>query len=501
MAAKILTTLMQTVTQALSSDTKIDEVRYWSDSMTVLYWIQNKGKWKTFVRHMVNEILKASRKDQQGHVVGTENPADIGSRGPLAEQLKDNQLWWEGPSCLKENRDKWPSNFMVDESNDVIEERKKTVATVMQKVAKKDFNTAKLRVEEIKEAKREWIIDAHLFLQDNKDFAKYKDQSRRIYTGRFEYSDLEFDAKNPIILPKNHGFTDLVIMDCHVKVHHCRVSATLAELRSRYWITQGRQYVKRLLKKCFTCKKVDGKPFNNTVAQLPDFRVNEAPPFSKVGVDFAAKLLKKFQVDKQLVDYMESRQIHWRFNLPRPLTYLWEERQVLTPSHLMLGRRLTPFSANLSLDSEDNISVDNLTKRFVFLRKKLIHFWNRWKREYLVSLREQHQMNKKPSNAIGKGDMALMQDDKKKRIEWKLGIVEELIAGKDGEVRGVSIRVSNKGKTQNLHRPVQKVYPLEISDRAKPYDCTGSNAEENVEGKEQTIEVSGKTNEVNENGD
>eukprot|EP00794_Sanderia_malayensis_P005770 gene5770-biopygen4684 len=409
MAAKILTTLMQTVTQALSSDTKIDEVRYWSD---VLYWIQNKGEWKTFVRHRANEILKASRKDQWGHAVGTENPADIGSRGPLAEQLKEYQLWWEGPFWLKENRDKWPSIFLVDESNDVIEERKKSVATVMvavetkngiseimditrfsslkklfrvtayvrrfihnlkQKVAKKDFDRTKLRVEEIKEAEREWIVGAQFFLQDNKDFAKYKDQlgivnkdGILICKGRFEYADLEFDARNPIILPKNHEFTDLVIMDCHVKVHHCRVSATIAELRSRYWITQGRQYVKRLLQKCFTCKKLDGKSFNDpAVAQLPDFRVNEAPPFSKVGVDFAG-----------------------------------------APGQGGVGK--------------DGRQCEEMLAQGI--GKKLIHFWNRWKREYLVSLREQHRMNKKPSNAIGKGDMVLMQDDNKKRIEWKLDL-------------------------------------------------------------------------------
>ena len=42
MAARILVTLMNTVRKALSKQTKIDEVRYWSDSMTVLYWLQNK---------------------------------------------------------------------------------------------------------------------------------------------------------------------------------------------------------------------------------------------------------------------------------------------------------------------------------------------------------------------------------------------------------------------------------------------------------------------------
>ena len=44
MAAKILTTLMDTVVNALSPHTKIDEIRYWTDSMTVLYWIQNRGE-------------------------------------------------------------------------------------------------------------------------------------------------------------------------------------------------------------------------------------------------------------------------------------------------------------------------------------------------------------------------------------------------------------------------------------------------------------------------
>ena len=40
-AGKIITTLMDTVIKALGPHTKIDEIHYWTDCMTVLYWIQN----------------------------------------------------------------------------------------------------------------------------------------------------------------------------------------------------------------------------------------------------------------------------------------------------------------------------------------------------------------------------------------------------------------------------------------------------------------------------
>ena len=45
---------------------------------------------------------------------------------------------------------------------------------------------------------------------------------------------------------------------------------------------------------CVTCRKLTGKPYSApTTAVLPDFRVREAPPFSRVGVDFAGPLYVK----------------------------------------------------------------------------------------------------------------------------------------------------------------------------------------------------------------
>ena len=55
--------------------------------------------------------------------------------------------------------------------------------------------------------------------------------------------------------------------------------------------------------------------------------------------------------------------------------------------------------------------------------------------------------------------MCVIKDDNKDRNKWKLEIVEELVAGRDGVVRAVKLRA---GKSY-LERAVQQLYPLEPS--------------------------------------
>ena len=44
-----------------------------------------------------------------------------------------------------------------------------------------------------------------------------------------------------------------------------------------------------------------------------------------------------------------------------------------------------------------------------------------------------------------------------------MGIVEEEMIGRDGIVRGAKVRVIGTGKPEHLNRPLQKLYPLELS--------------------------------------
>ena len=102
--------------------------------------------------------------------------------------------------------------------------------------------------------------------------------------GRLEYADLPVESKEPVMLPKDHHLTFLQILRCHKKVHHCGVNSTLAELRTNFWVPKGRQVVTKILSQCVTCKKWEGTAFTQPVtASLPEFRVNLAPLFSRVG--------------------------------------------------------------------------------------------------------------------------------------------------------------------------------------------------------------------------
>ena len=59
--------------------------------------------------------------------------------------------------------------------------------------------------------------------------------------GRLHNSELEINTKHPIIIPKDHRLSELIVQKCHSEVHHCGVRATLGRLRTKYWVVKGRQ--------------------------------------------------------------------------------------------------------------------------------------------------------------------------------------------------------------------------------------------------------------------
>ena len=149
----------------------------------------------------------------------------------------------------------------------------------------------------------------------------------------------------------------------------------------------------------------------------------------------------------------------------RPLTYMYsdlQDPQPLTPAHLLYGRRLQQAPRPLN-DPEELVDPNftdgmDLRNRVDKLTLLIQHFTSRWKREYLTSLREFSKLSKQNNQLIRTGDIVIVHDDNKPRLQWKLAIVEDLIKGKDGEVRAAHIRTSNYTTT----RPISKLYPLEV---------------------------------------
>ena len=68
MSARILATLMKTVSSALSSYCSIEERYLWLDSKTALFWINNRNEWKQFVQYRVYEILRLSSSETLSRV-------------------------------------------------------------------------------------------------------------------------------------------------------------------------------------------------------------------------------------------------------------------------------------------------------------------------------------------------------------------------------------------------------------------------------------------------
>ena len=89
-------------------DVKIDKVYLWTDSSTVLQWLQSAHKkQQVFVANRAAEILESSSMYQWRHVKCIENPADIGTRGMSIEGLKES-VWLNGPAWLHADEEKWP---------------------------------------------------------------------------------------------------------------------------------------------------------------------------------------------------------------------------------------------------------------------------------------------------------------------------------------------------------------------------------------------------------
>ena len=109
--------------------------------------------------------------------------------------------------------------------------------------------------------------------------------------GRINEATLSLTAKIPALLPPKHWFTELVIQDAHERVKHSGIRNTLAATREVFWILRGREAVKKSVRHCVICKKVEGVPYRPPATpELPEFRISDAPPFSHTGLDFAGPL-------------------------------------------------------------------------------------------------------------------------------------------------------------------------------------------------------------------
>ena len=340
LSALLLSKLMTSVSQALSPELLLGEPSYFTDSNVALYWIKGQEKeWKPFVQNRVNQIRSLTQTHQWAHCAGKENPADIPSRGIAPRELIDNQLWLHGPSWLHseipdvEDQIEMPELCRPDQKNpkntvtllvtgDPInisslikcenfsskERLFRVTAYVLRFVKHMKQRSERARAsghitpEELHQAESYWLKESQSLLSSKpvfkiwqKQFGLFQDElGVWRCRGRLSNADLPFATKHPVFLDSQHYLTTLIVRDAHATIKHNGVSETLTELRDKYWIVRGRSFVRKVLHKCVTCRRFEGRPHcPPPPPPLPAFRVKEAPAFTYTGVDYAGPLYIK----------------------------------------------------------------------------------------------------------------------------------------------------------------------------------------------------------------
>eukprot|EP00731_Ephydatia_muelleri_P014947 Em0008g667a len=611
LSAFLLSKLMASVQNSLGHQIAHLNVRCYTDSQVALFWIRGKNKeWKSFIQNRVNEIRHLVQPDVWHHCPGVTNPADLPSRGLTLMELSASHLWRNGPDWLRSDVDQYfdiesslmpelcvqelklnckPSHSLLtadgkpaigdimcceefSEWQRLIRVTAYVVRAVKRFKARKDALSfpSTLTPHEIAHAELLWIYQAQKELVLQRDFDTVSSQlnlfldDKGIWRcgGRLQNAELSFSTKHPILLPRGHRISSLIVRAAHIHVLHNGVKETLTEVRRKYWIVKGRSLTKAILFRCTICRRYEGAALKGPPPPpLPEFRVKEEPAYTYTGVDFAGPLfvrstvtraihldivndlstgvfvrcLKRFAArrglplkflsdngktfkaaarfldvvfkDDTVQEYLSARGIQWIFNVEcapwwggvfermdelhtavveieavinsRPLSYVSSAdfEEPLTPSHLVVGRRLLNLPDYLGYvydpDDEDfEVNASQLKRRMKHLANVLNHFWKRWRTEYLSELRECHQYSaaKKTSHhpSVSCGDIVIVHDESIPRGFWKLGQVQEVHSGPDGLPRSALVRVVTRDRQHTLlKRPLQLLYPLEI-DRAEP---------------------------------
>ncbi|XP_064098140.1 uncharacterized protein LOC135209373 [Macrobrachium nipponense] len=326
----------------------------WSDNEAAIQWVRNDNCKITYVKNREAEIREASANYQIFHISTGENPAYLVTRGVEVKDLVSNSLWFKGPSWLP-CESLWPSQndevvvyeitaerqidpieveclFEVRECSSlekifmitkyVFQFLTKLLLKIspnrVSKITLPDPAVYWLRYYQLTKFKEtfSWLLyflnpdpiefeSLYDLLQKPhslsvecsdliKDLGLYFDPSIGLMRsrGRLQHAEVAVNSKYPVLVPPGEHLTNLFILKAHRYNLHGGVQETLATIRQQLWIPKGRQAVRKVIRKCVLCRKVEGKPcVYPGPPSLPLHRVVLNRPFENVGVDYSGPIV------------------------------------------------------------------------------------------------------------------------------------------------------------------------------------------------------------------
>lgn len=309
----------------------------WTDATIVLAWLKNHPqKWSTFIANRVVEIHQLIPSSSWNHIAGQNNPADCASRGITPTAIQNHSLWWNGPSWLTKSEALWPVQPLTVETSEEL--RKVTIIQANVAIALKEesdffnrFSTLTKAVRciaycrrfifnakpkstkcfgflstcELKSAMQilllkiqsiQFSIELKLLTESKPlpssskllNLTPFIDSNGLIRVGgRLQRSNLKYESKHPIIMPKHNHVTTLIINHYHMLTLHGGPQLTMSMIREKYWILDSRNTIRHQINKCITCHRHKATVHTQLMGQLPVNRVTAHRPFLHTGVDYA----------------------------------------------------------------------------------------------------------------------------------------------------------------------------------------------------------------------
>lgn len=316
--AQLVTLLQKEIT------VPIKKVNLWSDSTTVLQWLQSDScQYKVFVGTRIAEIQELTKPEDWRYVASALNPADDLTRGKTLSELIQPQRWNLGPPFLLQAKSQWPV-LPVNSQEDLSEIKATRLLTLSAQPASTTLDLSACTSWKDAVLKSLSMLDtatlpnpaiaAETALLRKAQLDSFPDEMSALQAGKPVRSSsrlcplapefdpavqlirvggrlrravgLETDFIHPVVLDSSHLVTQLLIKDLDAKLLHPGSERLFAELRRKYWLIKGRSAVRQHQRTCQGCQKWRASPDVPKMADLPPARLRLfQPAFWSTGVD------------------------------------------------------------------------------------------------------------------------------------------------------------------------------------------------------------------------